>query len=78
MRYLGIFNFKKNDHYSENSKELLKDIKNTLQNFSLMPDPISNEEYQKIRKFEVQWLEEHYDFNTIAGIDSIPVTKELE
>ena len=30
--------------------------------------------YQKMRDFEVAWLERNYDFTSIAGINAIPVT----
>lgn len=35
--------------------------------------PLSPEEYQAMRNEEVLWLEQHYDFTTIAGINAIPV-----
>ncbi len=33
--------------------------------------------YQQLREFEENWLERHYDFNTIEGINAIPVYKDL-
>lgn len=33
--------------------------------------------YQQLRAFEMDWLERHYDFNTLEGIFAIPVTKDL-
>ena len=38
---------------------------------------LSPELYQKMRDFEMDWLERHYDFNTIEGINSIPVSPNL-
>ena len=36
---------------------------------------ITPELYQQLRDFEVAWLERHYDFNTLDGINAIPVTQ---
>lgn len=36
------------------------------------PAPISNEDYQRKRAKEERWLEKHYDFNSIHGVQSIP------
>lgn len=41
------------------------------------PKPISNEEYQRKRKAQADWLEDHYDLNSIRGVQSIPVSKNL-
>lgn len=38
---------------------------------------ITNDLYQQLRAFEMDWLERHYDFNTLDGINSIPVTGNL-
>ena len=38
---------------------------------------LSPELYQKMRDFEMDWLERNYDFNTIEGINSIPVSPNL-
>ena len=38
---------------------------------------LSPELYQKVRDFEMNWLERHYDFNTIDGINSIAVSPTL-
>lgn len=38
---------------------------------------ISAELYQQLRDFEMAWLERHYDFSTIEGINAIPVRKDL-
>lgn len=38
---------------------------------------ITPELYQQFREFEMNWLERHYDFNTIEGINSIPVKQDM-
>ena len=40
-------------------------------------DICAPDEYQKMRDFEAQWLEDHYDFNSIEGIEKIPLRKNL-
>lgn len=42
-----------------------------------MPDPMTNEEYQSMRSSEAQWLEKHYDLNSVEGIKRIPAKKGL-
>lgn len=39
--------------------------------------PISDEEYQRIRNKEVEWLESHYDLTSAEGIRSIPERCDL-
>ena len=38
---------------------------------------ISPDLYQQLRTFEMDWLERHYDFNTVEGVNSIPVSPHL-
>ena len=38
---------------------------------------ITPELYQQLRAFEAAWLERHYDFNTVEGIESITVSSDL-
>lgn len=38
---------------------------------------VSPELHQQLRDFQSNWLERHYDFSTIEGIDSIPVLENL-
>jgi hypothetical protein len=38
---------------------------------------LTNELYQQLREFEVNWLERNYDFNSIEGVQSIPVSKNI-
>ena len=42
------------------------------------PKPMSNEEYQEMRRQEVEDLEAKYDLNTVHGINSIPVPRVKE
>lgn len=44
---------------------------------SSMPDPAPPSEYLEMRDFEAQWLEKHYDFNSIEGVKRIPANKGL-
>lgn len=39
---------------------------------------ISPELYQKLRDFEMNWLERNYDFNSIDGVNSIPVSSNIQ
>lgn len=38
---------------------------------------ITPELYQQLRDFEMSWLERHYDFNTIEGVNAIPVKRGI-
>ena len=38
---------------------------------------ITSELYQQLRDFEMAWLERNYDFNSLSGIESIPVIKNI-
>lgn len=38
---------------------------------------LTNELYQQLRSFEMNWLERNYDFNSIDGISEIPVSKNV-
>ena len=38
---------------------------------------ITDDLYQRLREFQVSWLERKYDFNSLAGIESIPVSCDL-
>ena len=42
------------------------------------PKPISNEEYQRKRQKEIDYLERKYDLSTVEGIEAIPVPKQKE
>lgn len=39
--------------------------------------PIPQELYQQLRDFETNWLERNYDFNSIEGVNSIPVSSNI-
>lgn len=54
------------------------DVKMTYNGITFYaPAPITNDEYQAIRQREMQWLEKHYDLNSIQGVSSIPVKADL-
>lgn len=62
--------FKKEKHEEE--------VEVTYNGLTFMaPKPISNEDYQQFRKTQAAWLENHYDLNSIHGIQSIPVSPNL-
>ncbi len=62
-----------NDDLLPEEKALLSNIsKINAKGGNLPPDL-----YQKFREFEMNWLERHYDFNTIDGINSIAVSPNL-
>lgn len=78
---MGIFDFfRKKASAQSTTKEIVNSYAKALKQIadSPLPEPISNDEYQKIRDFEVEWLESHYDFNSIEGINSIPISKDLK
>lgn len=41
------------------------------------PEPITREEHQSTRSLEAEWLENHYDLNSVEGIKRIPAKKGL-
>lgn len=62
------------------SQDLLPDEKKLLDKISRLnaqDKDITNELYQQLRDYEENWLERHYDFNSIEGVNSIPVRKDL-
>lgn len=39
---------------------------------------LTNDLYQQLRKFNANWLERNYDFNSIEGISRIPVSRNIK
>lgn len=65
---------------SEPVDDLSSDETSLLSRISSMNargEDITPELYQKLRDFEMAWLERHYDFNTLEGVTAIPVVKDL-
>jgi HEPN domain-containing protein len=62
------------------SGDLLPDEHSLLEQISKLNDDdkeLTPELYQQLREYEERWLERHYDFNTIEGINAIPDSKDL-
>ena len=77
---MGLFGFlKKEKRVSAEDQAVIDNFKATLDSRlnSTPPKPLTKEEYQKIRQNERDWLEAHYDFSTLKGIQSIPERKDL-
>ena len=58
---------------------LAKDLANYFKSVAEQPppEPVSKEDYLKMREDEEKWLDSHYDFDSIEGVKSIPVSKDL-
>lgn len=67
-------------HQSSFAQDLLPSERKLLAQISRLnaqDQDITNELYQRFRQYEMDWLERHYDFNTIRGVNSIPVSPHL-
>ncbi len=64
---MGLFGF-----FKKAKKESSAQISIHLE--PMFPDPISPEEYDRKREIERQYLESKYDFNSVEGINAIPVS----
>lgn len=53
-------------------RQTIADDTKSSDSFSTVPD-----QYMEMRSFEERWLEQHYDLNSIAGVESIPLRKNL-
>lgn len=64
---------------SEKQDDLLPDerkLLSTIAKINASDGDISPELYLQLREFEENWLERHYDFTSLEGINSIPVSKD--
>lgn len=52
-----------------------KDLLATISRINASGQHLPSELYQQLRDFQMAWLERHYDFNTINGIEAIPVSR---
>lgn len=77
---MGFFDIFKKKHDSDINQEYVNSIVNSIEQIKNAPlsEPLSSDEYIKMREFETDWLEKHYDFNSIEGINSIPVSENLK
>lgn len=67
-------------HGSPISEDLLPNERILLEKISKLNErdaDITPELYQQLREYEENWLERHYDFNSINGVNAIPVHKDL-
>lgn len=74
---MGLLGFLKKEN---RSVDLLPEEKRLLQRVSKINSSgrdITPELYQQLRDFEVAWLERHYDFNSLDGINAIPENKNV-
>lgn len=73
---MGLFNFLRKKRLSSESQQVIDNFKHQIDNIhSHSPQPMSAEEYTNMREQEIRWLEKHYDFNSIKGIQAIPDIK---
>ncbi len=76
---MGLFKFNRRKHLAPEAQQVISIFSHQVDDMLSRPSPqpISTEEYAKIRKQEVLWLEKHYDFNSIEGIEKIPSSGNL-
>lgn len=61
---MGLFDFLHKNSRTHEKKESVE-------------EPIANEAYKSMRSLEEQWLEKHYDLNSLEGVKRIPAKKGL-
>ena len=54
-----------------------KDLLSQISKINAQGEVLPNELYQQLRAYEVNWLERNYDFNSLEGIERIPVSKSV-
>ena len=69
---MGLFDFFKRKKHTEEIEVTYNGLTFTA------PKPMSNEEYQRHRKAEIDRLERKCDLSTVGGINAIPVPKKKE
>lgn len=79
---MGLFDYlKKNQTKGPHSKSDLSPAEKSLlaqiSRINATGRNITPELYQQLREFEMLWLERHYDFNSIEGVNAIPVSKNI-
>ena len=80
MPFLDLFKAKSFVSTNTSDSDLSASEKALLQQISKINargGNITPELYQQLRDFESNWLERHYDFNTLEGVNAIPVRKDL-
>lgn len=74
----SIRNFFKQD--TPISEDLLPEERILLKKISILNQQdkdITPALYQQLREYEASWLERHYDFNSVDGVNAIPVSRDL-
>ena len=67
-------------HNTLKSGDLLPEERILLERISYLnkqDKDITPELYQQLREYEENWLERHYDFNTVEGVNAIPILENL-
>lgn len=77
---MGLFDFFKKKCPSSDDQVVVDDNVAPVEQIVKVPSsqPLSAEAYNQIRQREMDWLEKHYDFNSLPGINSIPVSRNLK
>lgn len=76
---MGLFDFFKKKRQKTDDQAAADRIIASINHLanSPAPQPMSAEEYNQMRQREMDWLENHYDFNSLSGVNAIPVAKNL-
>lgn len=80
MGFFDLFRKRPNTDMSAFAGDLTQSERDLLKRISRINargENITPELYQQLRDFESDWLERHYDFNSIDGVNAIPVKKNL-
>lgn len=80
MKWFNIFGKTSRAPKSSSDNDLTSEEMDLLESISKINargSDITPELYQQLRDFEMAWLERNYDFNTIAGVNSIPLKKDI-
>lgn len=74
---MGLFGFLKKKTSANDLLPTERALLDKISKINARGGSITPELYQQLRDFEMAWLERHYDFNTIAGVNAIPETKDI-
>lgn len=74
---MWLLNIKKKTSSAAKISSDEKNLLSKITRINARGECISPELYRQLRNFEVAWLERNYDFNSLLGINSIPVKKNL-
>lgn len=74
---MGVFDFFRKRASTNDLSPTEQALLDTISKINARGGDITPELYQQLRDFEMAWLERHYDFNTIEGVNAIPVKSGL-